>query len=295
MLKALVFLVVFSLVPLSAQTITGSITGVVKDATGLAVAGAGVKLVQTGTGAERQSVTGERGDFVFSSVPPGEYAVVVTQSGFKTAERTRINLTASEVLPVGDIVLEVGTISDSITVTSQAATVQTASAERSGVVTSSQVSNLLIRNRTVTGLLQLLPGVVDQGSGESIQRNWDLSVNGGRINTVGVSLDGATLNALGNNRNAVIGVSQDAVAEVKVLLSNYQAEYGRMSNGSVVLVTKSGTRDFHGLGSYFKRHEQFNAGNFFDNRLSQPKARYRYNTWNYNVGGPIYIPGKLQP
>ena len=151
-------------------------------------------------------------------------------------------------LTVGEIVLEVGTVSDSITITAQAATVQTASAERSGVVTSSQVSNLLIRNRTVTGLLQLLPGVVDQGSGESIQRNWDLAVNGGRINTVGVSLDGATLNALGNNRNAVIGVSQDAVAEVKVLLTNYQAEYGRMSNGNIVLVTKSGTRDFHGLG-----------------------------------------------
>ena len=83
------------------------------------------------------------------------------------------------------------------------------------------------------------------------------------------------------------------MAEVSVLLSNYQAEYGRMSGANITLVTKSGTQDFHGLASYFKRHEQFNANDFFNNRLGQPKPRYRFNTWNYNVGGPVYIPGKF--
>ena len=166
MSKSLVFLALFSFVPLSAQTITGSIAGAVKDATGLAVAGAPVRLVQTGTAAERQASTSERGDFVFSSVPPGQYSLVVSHQGFKTTERTGINLSASEVLSVGDVVLEVGAVSESVTITAQPAIVQTASAERAGTVTSSQVSNLLIRSRTVTALLQLLPGVVDQGGGE---------------------------------------------------------------------------------------------------------------------------------
>jgi len=275
---------------LSAQTITGSITGSVKDSSGASVAGARVKLVQAATGAEREEATNGRGDFVVSNLPPGEYTLSVSQPGFKTVERKGLRLSASEILPA-DVVLEVGAVAETVTVTAQGAVVQTASAERAGLVSSSQVENLLIRSRTVMGLLSLLPGVVDQGGGsESIDRNWNLSVNGNRRNTVSVSLDGATLNALGNNFNAVIGVSQDAIAEVKVLQTNYQAEYGRMSGANVTLVSKSGTRQFHGLGSYFKRHEQFNANDFFNNRLTQPKARYRFNTWSYNVGGPVYIP-----
>ncbi|MBL8223568.1 MAG: hypothetical protein JNL62_30330, partial [Bryobacterales bacterium] len=77
---------------------------------------------------------------------------------------------------------------------------------------------------------------------------------------------------------------------MKVLLSNYQAEYGRMSGGNVQLVTKSGTRDFHGIASWFKRHEQFNANSFFNNQQGLPKGRYRYNTYTYNIGGPVVLP-----
>lgn len=280
--------------PASGQTITGSVTGAVKDSSGLAVAGASVKIRQASTGVERVATTGDRGDFVFSSLQPGEYAIEVSHGGFKTAQRTGVRLSASEVLSVGEIVLEIGALTEAITVTVQGVVVQTASGERAGTVDSLQVENLLIRSRTVTALLQLLPGVVEQApTGDVIERNWNLAVNGNRRNTVSVALDGATLNAIGNNFNSVIGVSQDAVAEVKVLLSNYQAEYGRLSGANISLVTKSGARDFHGLGSYFKRHEQFNANDFFNNRLGQPKARYRFNTWNYNVGGPVYIPNRL--
>ncbi|MCX6616450.1 MAG: carboxypeptidase-like regulatory domain-containing protein, partial [Acidobacteria bacterium] len=261
-----------------------------KDSSGASVAGARVKLVQAATGAQREEATNARGDFVVSNLPPGEYTLSVSQPGFKTVERKGLRLSASEILPA-DVVLQVGAVAETVTVTAQGAVVQTASAERAGLISSSQVENLLIRSRTVMGLLLLLPGVVDQGGGsESIGRNWNLSVNGNRRNTVSVSLDGATLNALGNNFNAVIGVSQDAIAEVKVLQTNYQAEYGRMSGANVTLVSKSGTRQFHGLGSYFKRHEELNANDFFNNRLTQPKARYRFNTWSYNVGGPVYIP-----
>ena len=279
--------------PASGQTITGSITGSVLDSAGLAVAGAEVVLTQTATGATRKLTTNERGGFVFSSLQPGEYDAVVTMSGFKSVERKSVRLTASETLSLGDIVLEVGAVSERITVTAEGATVQTASSERSGVVTGGQVENLLIKGRNVTSLLGLLPGVVDLADSDSPDRNFNIYVQGNRRNTNAFMLDGMSLNAIGNNFNVLVGVSQDAVAEVKILLANYQAEYGRMSGANIQIVTKSGTRDFHGLGSYFKRHEQFNASNFFNNRLGVPKSRYRFNTWNYNIGGPVTIPGKF--
>jgi len=277
----------------AAQTITGTIIGSVKDPSGLAVAGASVTLTQAATGGQRQARTNEQGDFVFSSLQPGEYSVAVVSTGFKRYEKRGVVLSASETLPVGDLTLEVGAVAETVTVTAEGAVVQTASAERSGLVTGSQVENLLIKGRNVHALLQLLPGVVDLADDDSPNRNFNIYVQGNRRNTNAFMLDGMSLNAIGNNFNVLVGVSQDAVAEVKILLTNYQAEFGRMSGANVQIVTKSGTREFHGLGSYFKRHEQFNANNFFSNRLGVGKPRYRFNTWNYNLGGPVYIPGKF--
>ncbi|MCL5744796.1 MAG: carboxypeptidase regulatory-like domain-containing protein, partial [Acidobacteria bacterium] len=273
-----------------AQTIAGSIVGTVRDPGKLGIPGADVTLVQTATGAARSMNTNDRGDFVFSNVLPGEYNLSARAEGFKTGERLAIMLSASETFPVGDIVLEVGSVTEAVTVTAEGTVVQTASSERAGVITSDQVENLLVRGRNVTDLLEILPGVVNLNDNESIERNWNLAINGGRRNTSGVSIDGMTTNDIGNNFNSAVSMGMDAVAEVKVLMTNYQAEYGRMSGANIQLVTKSGTRSFHGMGSYFKRHEQFNAMNYFDNRLGLKKSPYRYNTWSYNIGGPIYIP-----
>jgi hypothetical protein len=292
MRSALILLVLAAAVS-RGQTITGSIRGTVIDPGDLPVAGAAVVLRQAATGAAREAKTNEQGDFYLGSLQPGAYSISVSFQGFKKLERTGVNLTASENLMAGLLKLEVGAVSESITVASEGTSVQTVSAERAGVVTPTQVDSLLIKGRNVMQLMQLLPGVLDQSDDDAISRNWNINVNGNRRNTSNVSLDGMALNAIGNNNNAVVSVSQDAVAEVKVLLSNYQAEFGRMSGANVQIVTKSGTREFHGLGSYFKRHEQFNANNFFNNRLGRPKPRYRFNTWSYNVGGPIYIPNKF--
>ena len=280
----------FSTVLVQAQNITGSISGTVRDSSGAVIPSATVRLEQPATGLTREVTTTDKGDFGFTALYAGEYKLFINAPGFKRLERSGIKLTTADYLSVGDLTLELGSVGETVMVTAQANTVQTASAERAGVITSHQVENLLIKGRNVTSLLQLLPGVVDLAEDESISRNWNLNVNGGRRANNGVSLDGVALNAIGNNFNMVVGISQDAVAEVKVLLSNYQAEYGRMSGANIQLITKSGTKQFHGLGSYFKRHEQFNANNFFNNRLNQPKPRYRFNTWNYNVGGPVYIP-----
>ena len=286
----LLLLAVFSLY---GQNITGSIVGSLMDPGNLAVSSATVVLTQTATGARRQADTDEAGRFIFASLEPGAYDLSVEVPGFKRLEKRSIHLTSGETLPVGDLVLQVGAVSETIEVSAQGTSVQTASAERAGVITETQVENLAIIDRNITSMLQLLPGVVDNGTAERLVNNWNINVQGNRNNTINVSLNGATLNAAGNNNNSVVNVSMDSVAEVKVMLTNYQAEFGRMSGANVQIVSKSGTRQFHGLVSYFKRHEQFNANNFFNNQLGKPKPRYRFNTWSYNVGGPVYIPGKF--
>ncbi|MGH9674561.1 MAG: carboxypeptidase regulatory-like domain-containing protein, partial [Bryobacteraceae bacterium] len=276
-----------------AQSVTGTITGTVKDSSDSAVIGVTVTLTQVATGSERQTSTDIRGDFVFSSVAPGEYNVRASSTGFKRYDRTGINLSAAETLRVGDIVLEVGALTESVTVAAQGATVQTASAERAGLVTTKQLDSLLIRGRNVMSVLQTLPGIVDSGGSDTLTNAWNINAQGSRTNTNNVSLDGATMNAIGNMNNAVVTVSMDAVAEVKVLLSNYQAEFGRTSGANVQIVTRSGGRDFHGLFSYFKRHESLNANNFFNNRNGLPRGRYRFDTFTYQAGGPVTIPGKF--
>lgn len=275
----------------AAQTITSSIVGSVVDSSNAAVAGAASLLTHVATAAERQAQTDDRGNFVFPSLQAGEYVLTVTAQGFKRFEKRGIRLSAQETLPVGTIVLEVGTVTESVTVTAEGVAVQTASSERAGTILGSQVENLMIKGRNAMSLLQLLPGVVDlQNREEKIDRFFDVFVQGNRAANNSVTIDGMVVNPMGNNVNTITMLGQDAIAEVRVLLTNYQAEYGRASGATVNLVSKSGGKSFHGLGSHFRRHEQFNANNFFNNRLGQPKPRYRYNTWTYNVGGPIAIP-----
>ncbi|MBI3684421.1 MAG: carboxypeptidase regulatory-like domain-containing protein [Acidobacteria bacterium] len=287
----------FGCAPIRAQQITGSISGSARDTSGLALAAAQVRLVNAATGVERAAQTNESGDFVISSVDPGPYTLNVQSAGFKTFERTGIVLTASERLSVGDLVLQLGNVTERVTVTAEGMAVQTASAERSGSITSSQVEGLLVYGRTITSLIALLPGVVDpvgaagRGIGGGAATNFN--VNGNRAAENNFTLDGLTMTATGGAPNGTFGISTEAVSEVKILLSNYQAEYGRLSGSNVQMVTKSGTREFHGAGLYYKRHEQFNANSFFNNRLGVVKPLNRFNTYTYNVGGPLYVPGRF--
>ncbi|MCC6363428.1 MAG: carboxypeptidase regulatory-like domain-containing protein [Bryobacterales bacterium] len=278
---------------LYAQSITGALTGTVTDPTGAAVPSVAVKLTSAATGVSRSSSTNEAGRFYFGSLQPGAYTLTVEAQGFRGLEQSNINVSAAETVTLPAIGLQVGQLTDSIQVHAEAAMVQTQTAERSGVLTTSQLQSLAIRGRNVTSLISLLPGVVDLDDPENLSNGWNFYVQGSRQNTNNVTIDGATTNAIGNMYNSVVNVSMDAVAEVKVLTSNFQAEYGRMSGGNIQVVTKSGTKEFHGLASYFKRNEWLNANDFFNNRLGRPRPLYRFDTWNYQIGGPVYIPGKF--
>lgn len=280
--------------PLCGQIVTGSISGGVADPSGLPVLAAEVKLVEAATARTRLTQTGDRGQYSFNALDAGNYTLTVSCPGFKTFEQSGIVLATGERLPLGTATLAIGVAAEVISVTARAgAVVQTQSAERADVITGTQVDGLLIRGRNVKDLMGLLPGVVVTNEQDDLNSASTMFVQGNRQTMNNISVDGVPATDMGNGSMLKITVSQDAVAEVKMLISSYQAEYGRLAGSNVQIVTKSGARAFHGLGSYFKRHEQFNANGFFNNQNGISKPRYRYNTWTYNLSGPIYLPGKF--
>ncbi len=278
---------------LPAQIITGTITGRITDPSGAAVPATQITFSETSTGRVRTLETDQNGEFVASGLDSGEYTLEASHQGFSKYSRQNIRLETGQRLALGALKLEVGNITETVSVTGEmGAAVAVQSAERSDIISSRQVAGLLNLGRNVASLVQLLPGVVMTATSDSLGRTATFNANGSRGTMNSVSIDGVPSTDVGNAFELKVNVSQDSVSEVKVLLSNYQAEYGRAAGANVNIVTKSGTRDFHGLLSYYKRHEQFNANNFFNNRNSLPNPRYRYNAWTYNIGGPVYIPGK---
>jgi len=275
---------------LPAQSILGSMTGTVKDPSGQVIVGVQITVANVQTGAERIATTNDQGDFTITNLEPATYRLSARMNGFKTLTKDNVVLPASERLPLGDLSMQLGAVAESVTVTSEGATVQIASSERSGVITATQVDSLLIKNRSIYSMLAILPGIQDEREEEQPTFVWGILALGGRQTTTDISLDGISTVNRTENRSSTVDVAMNSVAEVKVLTGVFQAEYGRMAGASVQLVTKSGTKDFHGGASYYKRHEQFNANSFFNNRNSRPKPRYRFNSWSYNLGGPVYIP-----
>jgi Carboxypeptidase regulatory-like domain len=275
---------------LFAQSSSGTITGRALDPSGLPVPGATVTLVKTDTGEGRTLVTPSSGDITFASLPPGPYTLQLEMPGFKTLQKPDLLLSSSERLSVGDLVLELGPQNETVLVRGEVTPVQTASSERSALVDYNQVAQLPTRGRDIFGLMPTLPGVVYDGRGsEGIgQANSPQAVSGVRGFYSGANIDGIS----GNVRSGAsldTTVAMDAVAEVKVLLNNYQAEYGKGASGIINIVTKSGTQQFHGSGYYYFRHERLNANDFFENAAGRPKSRYRYNTVGGTVGGPVHL------
>jgi hypothetical protein len=290
----LVVLVCSVSIPIFAQTITGVVSGTVVDTSGLAIAGAPVTLVDTAT-ALRQSASSEAsGDFVFPSVPPGVYNLFVEAKGFKRLEKTQLIVTASERVAAGTLQLQVGALSETITVSGDATPVQTVSDERSAMLNDRQMNMLMARGRDFTGLLKTLPGVVPINDPVTLQQQTAPSaINGVRGGLTTQTVDGMVGNDPSSTNSSFTPVSMDAVAEVKVLLSNYQAEYGRSAGAIINAVTKSGTSAFHGTVYDYLRNKDLNSNEFFANRNGVARPVYRYNTAGYTFGGPVEIPGKF--
>ena len=284
---------VCSLPPLFAQGISGSITGTVVDPSSLVVPGATVALINEGTNATWTAISDDRGVFEFLSLLPGTYSIEVEMKGFKKSVSTGHRLLASQRLSVGQLPLALGDLSQSVTVSGQVGAVQAVSGERSANVTRVQLESLQSLSRDPMEQWVRLPGIVSDGVANStVQRPTnvrEMNIMGGRRNNKNLTIDGVGALMTSNNQESSVSLDTDAVEEVQVMLSNHQAEYGRSSGATINLITRSGTREFHGSVFYYRRHESLNAQSFFANRAGQAKTPNRGQTRGFTIGGPVYI------
>jgi hypothetical protein len=276
----------------------GSITGTVKDPSGAAISGAAVVVTSPERGITRQTTSNSTGEYNESALPSGAYDIIVSAAGFKKYQAKGVKLDVGEKARV-DVALEVGSISTEVIVQGEnVAQVETQSSELAGTVTGKEITQLELNGRNFTTLVSLIPGVSNQtGQDEpsvGINGSVAFSMNGGRTEYNNWELDGGDNMDNGSNGTLNVYPSVDAIAEFKVLTSNYGAQYGRNGSGTVEVDTKSGTKAFHGDAYEFVRNDVFNAQNFFNdpshggNGITPP---YKKNDFGYTIGGPVYIPG----
>ena len=279
-----------------AQTTSGSISGTVVDAQHSAVPNADV----TATDQEQKFTlavkSDEGGRFVFTQIPPGTYTLNVSAPGFKKYERRNIILNANDKLAVGDMPMEVGALTEQIEVSATAVQLQTESAERSTALVSKQMENIAVNSRSYLDLVKLVPGVVStvnlQTAGPGGLAN--ISVNGTRVNSNQLTINGISNVDTGSNGSANVTMSLDSVQEFKILTGVYQAEYGRAMGAQISVVTKTGTSQYHGSGYWFHRNDSLNANNWLNNRNGLPRNLFRFNDVGFTIGGPAYIPKILK-
>src|SRR5262249_35901903 len=192
-----------------------------------------------------------------------------------------------------EIHLSVGDVTSTIEVQAQAVHVATDSSDRSIAINLRQIQDTATRGRNPLSLVMSLPGVQTLGSND--YRGWSgggiPGINGGQSGQVILALDGASSQDSGNLNPGYLSPSMDTVAEAKLSVSNYTAEYGGRTGGQLTLITKNGTPQFHGTAYYYWRHEMFNANEWFNNKLNVQKPRYRYQNPGGTIGGPLIIPG----
>jgi hypothetical protein len=283
--------------PLQAQTTSATVSGFVTDAQGGALPGATVTLTSRTQGNTLTAVADGEGNFVFTFVRPGGYTLSASLDGFKTLERSNVVVNANDRFFTGELKLEVGDISESITVFSRVTELQATSGERSFTLESEAIENIAVNGRSMFGLVQLVPGVVPNAGGNNaadtpIQAS-GFTANGQRPNSNNMTIDGVANIDTGDNGGNMATTNIDAVAEFKILTNAYQAEYGRAVGAQVQVVTKSGTRQFHGSGYWYGRRSGWNANSWTNNRDGVEPAEASRNDYGYTFGGPIYIPGKF--
>ena len=240
---------------------TATVRGNIQDTSGAVLPGATVTFTNTGTKALQNTVSDDRGQYLFAGLFPGTYDLKVELPGFKTYERKALSLSPGDNRGI-DIRLDVGQQSELVTVTAQQEVIQTQTGAREGVLTAKQIDNLSIIGRSALELLRILPGVVTEfNQGESVSfggggnNTQGYTVNGIRSSSNTVQLDGSSLIDVGSNNGVIISLNTDMIQEVKVQNANFAAESGT-GGMSVSGVTKSGTSQFHGqLYDYWRGSE----------------------------------------
>ncbi|QNI30670.1 carboxypeptidase regulatory-like domain-containing protein [Alloacidobacterium dinghuense] len=303
MRRSRVFLVLIALAaallswhPAHAQKITGTITGTVTDSSGAAVSGATVTITNTATNKVQAVTTDPQGGYTVAELPESTYTVEIKATGFQDY------ITKGAVVHVATTTnvnaqMQLGSVSQSVTVQANAIQVQTDSAALGAVVDSTQVKELPLNGRNFVELTQLQPGVSAANNfvntGKGLNGGVDMSINGNPTTNNLFLVDGVNNNDVGSNRTILIYPSNEAIAEFKMLLNSYGPEYGQASGGIISIVTRSGSNQFHGSAFYNGRNDALDSYTFF----SAPNAgkglplngkdKERRNDWGYSIGGPI--------
>jgi outer membrane receptor protein involved in Fe transport len=272
-----------------AQGSTGQLSGNVVDANGAVVVGASVKLTSLVTAQEREAVTNDSGDFVFTLLPAGAYKLEITASGFRPVlvDEVRINVTQTTTLPVR---LDAATVSGMVTIKAEAPLVQQETSQVGRTIEEDTIRQLPLPTRNFQQLLTLSPGTsssvannTELGRGDAI-----ISVNGQRTTSNNVRINGIDANSIGTNSTPNIAVpATDSLQEFIVQTSLYDTSQGRNAGGNVEAVTKSGGNNFHGNAYYFLRNKALNANDFFLNAAGRPRPTLSRNQFGGTLGGPI--------
>ena len=285
-----------------AQGTTATLSGTVLDTTGALIPGAQVTLTNIGNGAKRDAKANSSGVFVFAAVPTGDYDLRVEMAGFEATLLHKIHLDPADNKSLSKVVLNVGEVTQTITVSSADAGL-TSSGEKSTLITANDISKLSVEGRDVGELVRILPGfAIAQTSGSIDNTSYDASqvnvtgalrsfaANGNSANGVTLLSDGANITDPGNYGDSTQNVNTDMVEEVKVQTSNFTAEN---SNGPIVVnaVGKSGTQAFHGELYAYGRTSQLNSQDAFSKALNQLKPNDRFIYPGGNLSGPVLIPG----
>jgi hypothetical protein len=277
-------LVVFAVACAPAQSVRGTILGTVTDPSGGVVRRAKVTAREVSTGLTRSERTNDQGEYSSPQLPAGHYDISAEAPGFKTTDRTGIELRVDDRLPV-DMTLSVGQVTEVVEVEASAPVISADSSTVGNVVDNKKVTELPLNGRNFLQLNLLVPGANQGVKGSQNQtQGGSISVNGAREQANNFLLDGMDNNDLAINQYAV-AVSTEAILEFKVEASTYSAEFGRSPGAQVNIATKTGTNQIHGVLYEYLRNNDLDAKNFFDR--SGPIPGYKRNQYGSSVGGPI--------
>jgi hypothetical protein len=269
-----------------AQTFTGTVLGTVRDSSGSVIPQATLAIVNTGTGARSTTTSDGQGGYSFPLLPPGSYRLEATAAGFRSYRQEGIGLRVQQQATV-DVTLEVGEVTESISVVADAAIVEATTSSIGKVVDNKRILELPLNTRNVFELIRLTPGVA--GGIGNAHNAVGYSVNGVRGGLMDTLIDGvsAAFPTVNGFHGISVFPSVDAVAEFKVQAQNYSAEFGRSLGSVLNLVYKSGTNEFHGTAYNFLRNSVLDANNFFNNARNIPLASFRRNQFGGVFSGPL--------
>jgi hypothetical protein len=279
---------------LHAQTTNGSIEGSITDPSGGAVPAADITVRNMDTGVTTNSVTTGAGIYSVPNLPPGRYAVTVEAANLKKYAQEGITVNTGTATAL-NILMQVGSVSETVTVSADATQLQTTSSEIGATVQTAFVQNLPLQvNGTVRNpaqFIELVPGFVGGvGNNPADNTTDDFKVNGGQEGGTDILVDGVSISLVSANTQWNKGVSTDAVDEFRVLQSNFSAEYGQAGDGIVSITVKSGTNELHGSGYDFLRNKSLDANNWFNNFRGNKRPVNTQNDFGATLGGPVWIP-----